>query len=245
MMDHQPGRMLGRMLGRPGFCIVPEIARPAPDVVRRLGAFPVAIIGDGLGRRAIMDAGIKPLDPRPTMAGPAVTVEVPPADNLMIHAALQVARQGDVVVVNAQGDLGYGLWGELMTQIAMRKKLAGLVIDGAVRDGRELSTIGFPVFARGVNPTGGGKDGPGQVNLPIACAGVPVMPGDIVVGDADGVIVVPAAQAEAAIRFAQARVDAEAAWMRAIEEGRPEGLRPDWLLPALREAGLLGDADEL
>ncbi len=241
MQSYQPGQILGK----PGFCMVPEIARPDPDAVRRLGQFPVAIIGDGLGRRAIMDAGIKPLDASLTMIGTAVTVEVHPADNLMIHVALRVAREGDVLVINAHGDLGHGIWGELTTQMAIRKKLAGIVIDGAIRDGRELSTIGFPVFTRGVNPTGGGKDGPGQVNLPISCGGVPVMPGDVVVGDADGVIVVPAAQVEEAIRLAQGRINAEAKRMNAIKEGPMEGIYPDWLIPTLRKSGVLAEGEDL
>ncbi|MDQ3560838.1 MAG: RraA family protein [Pseudomonadota bacterium] len=235
----------GKVFGKPGFCMVAEIERPQADIVGRVGSFPVAILGDGLGRRAIMDAGIKPLDASLTMVGTAITVEVHPADNLMIHAALKIAREGDVLIVNAHGDLGHGIWGELTTQMAIRKKLAGIVIDGAVRDCRELATCGFPVFARGINPTGGGKDGPGQINLPTSCGGVAVLPGDIVVGDADGVIIVPARQAEEAIRLAEARIAAESKRMKAIKEGPVEGIYPDWLISTLRTSGVLAEGDEL
>ncbi len=241
MQSYQPGQMLGK----PGFCMVPEIKRLDADIIRHLGEFPVAIIGDGLGRRAIMDAGIKPLDASLTMVGTAVTVEVHPADNLMIHAALRIAREGDVLVINAHGDLGHGIWGELTTRMAIRKKLAGIVIDGAVRDSRELSTCGLPIFVRGVNPTGGSKDGPGQINMPTSCGGVAVLPGDVVVGDADGVIVVPAAQANAAIGLAEARIAAETKRMKAIKDGPAEGIYPDWLIPTLRKSGVLADGDEL
>lgn len=233
------------MLGKPGFCLVAEIQRPDAAIVRRLGDYPVAIIGDGLGRRAIMDAGIKPLDPSLSMFGTAITVETAPADNLMIHAALKLARHGDVLVIDAHGNLDYGIWGEILTRTAIRKQLAGIVMDGAVRDSRVLSTCGLPIFTRGVNPTGGGKDGPEQVNLPISCGGVPVLPGDIIVGDADGVIVVPAARAEAAIGLAAARIAAEATRMNAIQEGPLEDISAEWLTATLRQSGVLADEEDL
>lgn len=233
-----------KILGKPGFCIVAEIERPRAELVHSLRRYPIAIIGDGFGRRGIMDAGIKPLDPALSMAGPAVTVEVHPADNLMIHAALRLAREGDVLVVNAHGNLDHGLWGEITTAVAIRKKLAGVIVDGAVRDARELSQCGFPVYARGVNPAGGGKDGPGQLNMPISCGGVAVMPGDIVVGDADGVVVVPASQAEDAIRCAQERLDIETNRLDAIRNGPAEALNSDWVTTALRAAGVLEEGQD-
>ena len=120
--------MSSEVLGKPGFCIVPEIDRPDPRLVAELGEFQAAIIGDGMGRRAIMDAGIKPLNRQSRFAGPAVTVEVHPADNLMIHAALRVAKEGDVLVINARGDLSHGIFGELTTRMPIRKGIAGVVI---------------------------------------------------------------------------------------------------------------------
>lgn len=234
-----------KIFGKPGFCIRTDVDRPDPAVVSALARHQVAIIGDGIGRRAIMDAGIKPLNPQAVFAGPAITVEVPPADNLMIHAALKLAREGDVLVISAGGALSHGIFGELTTRMAIRKKLAAVVIDGAVRDSLELASCGLPIFARGVNPTGGAKDGPGQVNLQISCGGVVVNPGDIVVGDADGVIVVPLKQAADALTHADGRIAAEAKRMKAITEGPIDGIYPEWLIPTLREKGVFGPEDTI
>lgn len=233
------------MYGKPGFCIEPEITRPATALVEAISKFAVAVIGDGLGRQRIMDSGIKPLDPKVGLCGPAITVEVDPADNLMIHAALKLAKPGDVLVVNAHGDLNHGVWGEIMTSVAVRKKLGGLVIDGAVRDSLDIVACGFPVFSRAVCPLGGAKEGEGQVNLTISCGGVAVQPGDIVVGDADGVIVIPQAMAEQAIDKAAKKVAAEAKRLDAIRNGDASEIYPSWLIPTLRAKGVLGEGDDL
>jgi 4-hydroxy-4-methyl-2-oxoglutarate aldolase len=237
--------MSAKFLGKPGFCVVPDIERPPRDVIDRLAKFPVAILGDAMGRRGIMDRGIKPLNSKTALCGPVVTVEVVVGDNLMIHAALKLAQPGDVLVVNAYGDMASGLWGELTTSMAIRKGLGGFIIDGAVRDGTELAESGFPVFPRGVCPRGGEKDGPGQVNMPISCGGVAVNPGDMVVGDGDGVVVVPRHMAEATIEAAQKRIDAEAARFDAIRNGPEDGIYPGWLIPTLRAKGILGEGETL
>lgn len=231
--------------GKLGFCIVPEIERPPDETVAELGRFPVAIIGDGMGARGIMDGGIKPLNRDSRLCGPAVTVETRAADNLMIHAALKLAKAGDVLVVNGHGYLSAGIWGELTTRVAMRKGLAGIVIDGAVRDSCVLAASGFPVFCRGVCPCGGGKEGVGQVNLTISCAGVPVHPGDIVVGDADGVVVVPRASAGEALAGARQRLERERLRIAAIEGPDPEAIYPSWLIPTLRAKGVLGQDETI
>ena len=128
--------------------------------------------------------------------------------------------------------------------MSIRKGLAGVVIDGAIRDSRELASIGFPVFCRGVCPCGGGKEGTGQVNMPISCGGMTVHPGDVV-GDADGVVVVPYQLAENAIGWAQHRVEVEKKRFTAIAGEDPEGIYPTWLIPTLREKGILGDDETL
>jgi len=229
--------------GKPGFCIVPEIERPPQGLVERLSRFAAAIIGDGMGARGIMDYGIKPLDPGVRICGPAITVESRPADNLMIHAALKIARAGDVIVVNTHGDRTSGVWGELTTRMAMRKELGGLVIDGMVRDSRELIASGFPVFSRGVCPCGSGKEGGGQVNLPISCGGIAVNPGDLIVGDADGVVVVPRSMVEQAVAGAEKKTEVERLRLAAIAGDDPEAIYPGWLIPTLRAKGVLA-ADE-
>lgn len=237
--------MTKRIFGQPGFCIVPDIRRPAADKIAALGAYAVAVTGDSLGRRCIMDSAIKPLDPSMKLRGPAITVEVHPADNLMIHAALKLARPGDVLVVNARGDTQHGVWGEITTSVAARKKLGGLVIDGAVRDRLEIVESGFPVFCRAVAPLGGGKEGPGQVNLPVSCGGLAVNPGDVVVGDADGVLVIPADMLDVAIEGAEKKRVAEEKRLSAIRDGGDDEIYPSWLIPTLRAKGVLGEEETI
>ena len=225
--------------GKPGFCIVPEIERPPIELLEELGRYPVAVIGDAMGAPGIMHHAIKPLCREARICGPAITVETRSADNLMVHAALKVARAGDVLVVDAHGDLSAGIWGGLTTAVAIRKGLAGLVMDGAVRDSAELAASGFPVFTRGVCARAGSKEGPGQVNMPISCAGVPVQPGDVIVGDADGVVVVPRALLKETLAGARNKAEKEALRMAAIHGEDPDGIYPPWLIPALRERGVL------
>ena len=228
--------------GRPGFCLRREIVRADAALIARLARFPVALIGDGFGRRAIMAAAIKPLDPETRLAGPAITVEVRAADNLMIHAAIALAHPGDVLVIDAHGDVSSAVFGGILAEAVKAKGIAGVIVDGAVRDGAEIRGLGLPVFARAVTPVGPDRDGPGQVNLPIACGGVPVGPGDAVLGDADGVIVVPAALMEAAIAGAEARERAEARIHADIAAGKTT---QDFLIPALRAKGVLGPDETL
>jgi regulator of RNase E activity RraA len=234
-----------KVYGKAGFCVVPEIERPPREIVEQLGQFPVPIIGDGMGRRGIMDHGIKELNRDLKMWGTAVTVETRAADNLMVHAALKVAQAGDVIVISTHGDVSGGIWGELTTLMAIRKSLAGLVIDGSVRDSREIAASGFPVFCRGVSPCGCGKEGSGQVNLPISCAGVAVHPGDVIVGDADGVVVIPLAMAEEAITEARKRIEIEQRRKKAIAGPDLEEIYPSWLIPTLRAKGVLSENETL
>ncbi|MCK6453541.1 MAG: RraA family protein [Alphaproteobacteria bacterium] len=234
--------MSTRMLGQPGFCIVPDFDRPPGAEIEKLGRFAVSLIGDGLGRRAIMDAAIRPINPARRLCGPAFTVETRGADNLMLHAALALAKPGDVIVCDAHGDLSAAVWGGLMGASAVKLGLGGLVIDGAVRDREELYQMELPVFARGVTPCGPHKDGPGQINLPIACGGVPVHPGDVVVGDGDGIIVVPKADLAMAIAAAAQRDAGEA--RRRVEIERGEITQP-WLEAALRAKGVLKAGETL
>ncbi len=237
--------MGAKIYGKPGFCLVKDIERGNLEDLKKLAEYPVALIGDGYGRRAIMDAGIKPLNPKLKMFGSAITVETHPADNLMIHAAIRIAQEGDVLVINAQGCLSNGVFGDLLCNTAVRKKLGGIIIDGAVRDSLELMESGLPIYARGINPMGGGKEGPGQVNMPTCCGGVAVNPGDMVIGDADGVIIIPAADVQVAIQGAQAKVDAENIRMQAIKDAPLDGISAPWLIPTLIKYGVLNEGDEI
>ncbi len=178
--------------------------RIPPETVLGFKDLSVANIGDARGRFGCMSYRIKPLAPAMRMAGSAFTVQTYRADNLALHVALDMAREGDILVVDAGSIPDTGLWGGLMTRMALCKKLGGIVIDGGVRDSQYLIELGFPVFAGAVSPQGGFKASPGSINVPISCGGVSVSPGDLIAGDADGVVVVPASHVEEILQKAQA-----------------------------------------
>jgi len=183
---------------------VADFARPDPDAVRRLGALPTANIGDAMDRLGALDSRIQAAWPGAKLAGPAFTVWTRAGDNAAIHAALRLAEPGDVIVVNGQGDESRALLGELIGGSAAAAGIAGFVLDGAVRDAADLAELGMPVFARASTPAGPYKNGPGRLGVPIAVGGVAINLGDIVVGDSDGVVVVPRADAEAVATAAEA-----------------------------------------
>ena len=158
---------------------------------------PVANVSDCMSRLFGGGAGLRPMHRGDPMAGPALTVKVRPGDNLMIHKALEIALPGDVLVVDGGGDLTNALVGEIMTSVAIHRKLAGMVIYGAVRDAAALKESAFPVFAAGITHRGPYKDGPGEINTPIAINGMVIHPGDLVIGDSDGVLTLPYDQADA------------------------------------------------
>lgn len=162
------------------------------DAFRRL---PVPNIGDCMGR-SCGAMGLRPYhnDPQHVLCGPALTVKVRPGDNLMIHKAIEMAQPGDVLVIDGAGDLTQALIGGLMRTSALRKKIAGFVIDGAIRDLNEWAEGGVAVWARGNTLRGPSKEGPGEINITVQCAGLVVNAGDLIVADADGVIAIPQAQ---------------------------------------------------
>lgn len=168
-------------------------------------------LADALTRDRVMDIGIRPLWPgMPRVAGPAYTVRCAPGDNLMLHAAIYRAPAGAVIVVEA-GDVDYAVAGGNVCAVAQRRGVAAFVVDGVIRDLAEARERRFPVFARGVIPIPGGKDGLGTLGEPVRCGGVLVEPGDMVVADEEGVVVVPAARLEAVRRAAEARAAKDAA----------------------------------
>ena len=198
--------------------IVKEFPRPAPDLVASFRGQSPATLHEAMGKKGAMSFPIKPLYPGMTLYGTAVTVSGGPTDNLMIHAAMALTRPGDVLVVDFKGMTEAGPWGDVLTEAAIQRGLAGLVIDGCVRDAAAIRKMGFPVFCRGTSMKGTTKTQPtGDVNTPIVCGGVMIMPGDIVVGDDDGVVVVPQAEAIATL--------AKAAERERMEEGLREQLR--------------------
>jgi 4-hydroxy-4-methyl-2-oxoglutarate aldolase len=223
--------------------VIREFERVDAGVVEQAAQFPSSILADVAGRRGALHGRIAPVAPTMRFAGPALTVEVRPGDNLMIHAALALARPGDVIVVDGKGDLGAALMGEIMTQQAAAIGLAGVVIDGAVRDSIALCELGFPMFAAGLNPNGPTKNVAGRLNHPISVGGVTVKPGDLVVGDADGVTVVEREKAASLLPLAAEKVAAETKRIADIKSRR--ALRPGWLDGALRAAGVIGEGESL
>jgi 4-hydroxy-4-methyl-2-oxoglutarate aldolase len=189
------------------------------DTLDQLKALGAATIHEAQDQTGAMDHAIKPIDPNCRLIGRALTVDTRPDDNLMIHYALTKAKPGDVLVVDAKGFMEAGPWGDLLTLAAMRCGIAGLIIDGAVRDANTILDLGFPVFCRGLSIKGTNKAQPGKVNQPIICGGVAVSAGDIVMGDRDGVVVVKAADAQKTLASAAAREAKEDGIRARIEAG--------------------------
>ena len=202
-----------------GFRIGQAADRPEPGLVEGLKEMGTPAISDGMNKFNTMDPEIKPVLERCSIAGPAVTLRLRPGDNLMLHKSLGLVRPGDVLVVDTCGCRTNSILGELIATAAFSAGLAGIVIDGGIRDIVELREHGYPVFARFITPAVGDKDGPGEMNYPISCGGVPVHPGDIVVGDENGVVVVPPEDAAAVLAGARKKKEYEAKRMQAILDG--------------------------
>jgi len=181
----------------PGFRIKIAFERLPVDVMEKLGAFPSPEISDQLNRLYAVTPEIRCLTgPNHRLIGPACTVKVFPGDNLMVHKALDVAQPGDVVVVDAGASRMNAALGDLISTKAKHRQIAGFVVDGYVRDLPDILKLDFPVFARGTTSIGPLHRGPGEINYPICCGGVVVNPGDVVVADAFGVVLIPRDSAE-------------------------------------------------
>jgi regulator of RNase E activity RraA len=220
-----------------------DFERVSPDVVKKAAGFAASILADVAGRRGTMDGRIAPVSPSMKMAGPAFTIEVRPGDNLMIHTAMTMAKPGDVLVIDGKADRTCALMGSIMINACRKLGFAGVVLDAAVRDTEELRELGFPVYSVGANPNGPTKFVPGRINWQVSCGGVAVQPGDLVVGDADGVVVVEREKAPTLLDAAAKKVAEERTRIADIQAGR--NLSPKWLDGALRAAGLLKEGETL
>jgi 4-hydroxy-4-methyl-2-oxoglutarate aldolase len=185
-----------RRPGSPGARTRQTWPRPAAHLLAELLALSTGVVADAMHRLGAMDGGIGPVWPAARLAGSAITVWVRAGDNALIHEAIALAQPGDVLVVNAQGSLTHAVFGELMALACRAQGIAGVVIDGAVRDVVALTELRLPVFARGACASGPLKDGTGEIGYPVACGGVVCAAGDLVLADGDGVVVVPTAEVE-------------------------------------------------
>ena len=249
---------------------MPLRVRIPGDVVARFRELPVANVSDVMARMTAGGSRLRPMHGGGVLAGPALTVKARPGDNLMMHKAIDIAEPGDIIVVDGGGDLTNALAGELMVAHAIFRGLGGFVVNGAIRDVAAIRAGNFPVFAAGVTHRGPYKDGPGEINVPVAIDGMVINPGDLMLGDDDGLIAVAMADAEDIYRAAQAKHAAEDKQMAAISRPQrsrlggcgadPPGLpvrelsmsaatrhhipvRPDWL--ALRREPVLEPGREI
>jgi regulator of RNase E activity RraA len=221
----------------PGFRIKHDIDRPDPSLIAGFADFDTPTISDLMNRLYTMNSAITNLtSPDLRILGPACTVKVFPGDNLMVHKSLDIARPGDVIVIDASSSTMTAVLGDLVSTKARHRKIGGFVIDGLLRDLPAILALGdFPVFARGVTPLGPLHRGPGEVNYPISAGGIVVNPGDIIVGDLNGVVVVRREIAEDLLRRLLERAPAEDAYAASVARGE---FSNDWVDKSLEQSGL-------
>ncbi len=202
-----------------GFRILTRDRVASQELIEAFAKLPVANVSDSMSRMTAAGPTLRPMHASGGMAGVALTVKARPGDNLMLHKAIDMALPGDVIVMDAGGDTTNALFGEMMLAYAIKRGVAGLVLNGAIRDSDAMKEVNHPVFAAGVTHRGPYKDGPGEINVPIAIDGMVVYPGDIMIGDGDGVLCIPIDEAKDILSKAQAKLAAETRQMEAIAEG--------------------------
>ncbi|QOZ47420.1 RraA family protein [Bradyrhizobium sp. CCBAU 53340] len=215
-----------------GFRVLKRNRKIGTEVVERFARLPVANVSDSMSRLTAGGARLRPMHGSGGLAGPALTVKTAPGDNLMVHKAIALAEPGDVIVVDAGGDLTNAITGEMMLMQMVKRGVAGLVINGAIRDAGFIRSQTFPVFAAGVTHRGPYKNGPGEINVAIAIDGMVIEPGDLIIGDDDGLLCVPFDQTEAVFKAATAKFEAEQKQMANIEAGTHDA---SWVDRQLRE----------
>ncbi len=203
----------------PGMRIDRIIQRPEKEIIKQFEGVPTANISDCMGRLFAMNSCISPMGKAKSICGPALTVKAAIADNGMFHKAMSMANPGDVIVVNACGDVNHSVCGDVMYRYARSKQIAGFVVDGCVRDVDYLKENDFPVYAIGVTPRGPYKHPLGEINTDIACGGQVVHPGDLIVGDEDGIVVVRREDCQAVLQKLQSQFAREELMTLLIENG--------------------------
>jgi len=199
--------------------IVRRIQRVDAELIRTLGELGVATVHEAQGRTGLMRPYMRPIYPSARAAGSAITVSSQPGDNLMIHAAMELCQPGDILVVATTSDSTDGMFGELLAVSARAHGVVGLIIDAGIRDVADLTTMNFPAWSKAISAQGTLKSGPGAVNVPIVCAGALVHAGDVIVADADGVVVVPRQAASDAARLGTERVAKEQTTRERLRKG--------------------------
>jgi RraA family protein len=213
-----------------GSRIYTKVRRPEKALVEAFRGLPVATISDSMGKFYCVDSGIKTIGKK-KLLGPAVTVRSQLADNLLFHKAIDMAQPGDVIVVDAGGCTHRGLCGDIMCTYAHSRGIVGFVVDGGVRDIDTLDTLDFALFARGVNPRGPYKNGPGEINVPVSIGGQVVFSGDILVGDHDGIVVIRPGDAANVLEKTRKIIEAEEQMHIKIDKGQ---LSRDWVDQEIR-----------
>lgn len=197
------------------------VTRPNQDVIEAFRAFPTTQIADSGGAVGVVGPGIAPLTDAVEMCGPATTIWTKPGDILFVLKAPDLVERGDVVVIDSGARLDAAVIGDIVGGVMARAGADGLIVDGAVRDLDGLRELGIPTFARGVHPATGSKDGPGALNVPIQCGAVAVEPGDIIRGDASGLVVIPQRQAEKVLDLCRRVAENESRWKAGLADGIP------------------------
>ena len=219
-----------------GFRILERKKKVALNIAKEFLTLPVANVSDSMWRLTAGGSRLRPMHKSGQMAGPALTVKSRPGDNLMLHKAIDMAEPGDIIVCDAGGDLTNSLMGELMLAHAMKRGVGGFVLDGAVRDVEAFLDLNLPVFAAGVSHRGPYKDGPGEINVSVAIDGMVIEPGDLVIGDWDGVLSIPLDDVESILKKTNEKQAAEAVDMAKIEAGEWDR---SWVDKTLKDRGCI------
>jgi RraA family protein len=217
-----------------GLQILKRTRQVSAQQVQAYVGLPVANISDCMARMTASGPRLRPMHKSGYLAGPALTVKCRPGDNLMIHKALSMAQPGDVIVVDAGGDLSNSLFGEIMVATSVKRGIAGVVLNGAVRDSEEIGRGTFALYAAGVTHRGPYKDGPGEINVPIAIDGMVIHPGDLVVGDADGLLCVPYDSVDEVLAATHRKMEAEKKTLQEIAAGTMD---ISWIDATLKRIG--------
>jgi RraA family protein len=220
-----------------GFRVLPKVRKVSDEIIAAYREFVTPHLSDNMNRLHAVDASIRPIHRSGKLVGSAFTVKTRPGDNLLVHKAIDSAGAGDVIVVDAGGDVTNAIMGEIMARMAIKNGIEGFIIDGAIRDAEAIQQLNYPIFAKGITHRGPYKDGPGEINVPIQLGGVVISPGDVILADQDGIVVVPADFAEELVPKVEKTMNMEIDIMASIENRTVDRT---WVDELLRKRGCEG-----